>query len=44
VAEADAKSNGPLMGTLFWHWYDIGLGPGQYGGASGRSLPATVSL
>ena len=33
VAEDNAKSGGPLMGTLFWHWYDEGMGPGQYGGA-----------
>lgn len=31
VAEANAKSGGPLRGTLFWHWYDEGVGPGKYG-------------
>jgi len=31
VAEADVTAKGPLMGTLFWHWYDAGIGPGQYG-------------
>lgn len=33
VAQESASSGGPLMGTLFWHWYDEGMGPGQYGGA-----------
>ena len=31
VAQENAKAGGPLMGTLFWHWYDEGMGPGQYG-------------
>jgi len=31
VAEANVKSGGPLRGTLFWHWYDEGVGPGKYG-------------
>ena len=29
VAEENAKAHGPLQGTLFWHWYDAGIGPGQ---------------
>ena len=31
VAEENVQNNGPLQGTLFWHWYDAGIGPGQYG-------------
>jgi len=31
AAEANAKAGGPLMGSLFWHLYDAGMGPGQYG-------------
>ena len=31
VAEENVKAEGPLMGTLFWHWYDEGVGPGKYG-------------
>jgi len=30
VAEEAAKK-GELQGTLFWHWYDRGVGPGRYG-------------
>ena len=29
VAEENVQANGPLQGTLFWHWYDAGIGPGQ---------------
>lgn len=31
VAEENVRNDGPLQGTLFWHWYDAGIGPGQYG-------------
>lgn len=31
VAEAEAGADGPLKGTLFWHWYAEGVGPGKYG-------------
>jgi mannan endo-1,4-beta-mannosidase len=30
VSEAAANA-GALAGTLFWHWYDRGVGPGKYG-------------
>ena len=30
VALSQAK-DGRLSGTLFWHWYDRGVGPGKYG-------------
>jgi len=30
VSEAAANSQ-ELSGTLFWHWYDRGVGPGKYG-------------
>jgi len=30
IAEAAAEA-GDLQGTLFWHWYDRGVGPGRYG-------------
>ena len=30
VSEAAAR-DGALAGTLFWHWYDRGVGPGKYG-------------
>ena len=29
--------NGRLSGTLFWHWYDRGVGPGKYGVRSNDS-------
>ena len=36
VALSQAK-NGRLSGTLFWHWYDRGVGPGKYGVRSNDS-------
>ena len=36
VAEA-AAAKGDLAGTLFWHWYDRGVGPGRYGVRSNDS-------
>lgn len=36
VAEAAAKK-GELAGTLFWHWYDRGVGPGRFGVRSNDS-------
>ncbi len=42
VAEENVKSNGPLMGTLFWHWYDEGMGPGQV--RSSRWCPRCMLL
>tara|TARA_B110000902_G_scaffold246350_1_gene301381 strand:+ start:1373 stop:1867 length:495 start_codon:yes stop_codon:yes gene_type:complete len=30
VSEA-AATDGTLAGTMFWHWYDRGVGPGKYG-------------
>ena len=30
LSEAAANA-GALAGTLFWHWYDRGVGPGKYG-------------
>merc|ERR1712176_869209 len=31
ASESEAGADGPLKGTLFWHWYDEGVGPGKYG-------------
>lgn len=36
AAEAAAEA-GDLAGTLFWHWYDRGVGPGRYGVRSNDS-------
>ena len=30
-ASLEAARAGTLSGTLFWHWYDRGVGPGKYG-------------
>merc|ERR1712157_134146 len=37
LAEESAAEGGPLRGTLFYHWYDEGIGPGSYG--IQRSMP-----
>ena len=42
MAEQNAKAHGPLQGTLFWHWYDIGLGPGKYGALCAACTPSSV--
>jgi len=31
IAEQSAADGGPLRGTIFYHWYDEGIGPGKYG-------------
>jgi mannan endo-1,4-beta-mannosidase len=41
VAEKLA-SEGLLAGTLFWHWYDRGVGPGKYGVRSNDSTWALI--
>mmetsp|Transcript_2474 Transcript_2474/g.8808 ORF Transcript_2474/g.8808 Transcript_2474/m.8808 type:complete len:286 (+) Transcript_2474:898-1755(+) len=44
VAEASAKAGGPLRGTLFWHWYDEGVGPGKYGVRSSHTTFELIRL
>ena len=38
-----AAAEGDLAGTLFWHWYDRGVGPGRYGVRSNDSTFAIIT-
>jgi mannan endo-1,4-beta-mannosidase len=37
-----AAEEGSLSGTLFWHWYDRGIGPGKYGVRSNDDVFADI--